>query len=553
MAFDAVFVGAGINSLAGAALLSKAGWNVCVLERSDEPGGCIRTSSDLTAPGFTHELLASWHPLWTGSAAYAELKGDLDARGVEYLNTDLPTGSAFPDGSSVFLTTSLEENMAELERHAAGDGGAWQAMFESFLQNADLSFGILGTELWSPAGLGLGRQALRRFGRRGLLAYAGTTLSTCRDWLGDTFDSDAAHGLLAPWVLHTGLGPDQATSGFMTEVIACALQLGGMPVPKGGGVKLVEGLAGVVRDAGGEVRMGADVERVLLSGGRAAGVRLAGGETVRAERAIVASVTPTQLYGDLLGANEAQVELQRAAERYRYGRGAMQIHIAMSEPPDWYGDDRLARTAIVHLSPGLDGISRAVNEAERGLLPAEATIVCGQPLAVDPSRAPEGSWIVWIQLQELPAGRVKGDATDELDIGDGSWTEKLREAYADRIVARVGRHIRNLESATIRRVTLSPADISASNVNLVNGDIYGGSCALDQNFLFRPLPQAPGHRTPVDGLWHIGASTHPGPGLGAGSGYLVYKELTKPSLPRRALAKVPAVGQRLQQSVARRP
>ncbi len=540
--FDAVFVGAGINSLASAALLSKAGWNVCVLERSDEPGGCIRTSSDLTAPGFTHELLASWHPLWTGSAAYAELKNDLDARGVEYLNTELPTGSAFPDGSSVFLTTSLEENIAELERHAAGDGGAWQAMFESFLKDADLSFGILGTELWSPAGLGLGRQALRRFGRRGLLAYAGATLSTCRDWLGDTFESEAAHGLLAPWVLHTGLGPDQATSGFMTQVIACALQLGGMPVPKGGGVKLVEGLAGIVRDAGGELRMGAEVERVLVAGGRAAGVRLAGGETIRAERAIVASVTPTQLYGDLLGANETPVELQRAADRYRYGRGAMQIHIAMSEPPDWYGDDRLARTAIVHLTPGLDGVSRAVNEAERGLLPAEATIVCGQPLAVDPSRAPDGSWIVWVQLQELPAGRVKGDAAGEIDIGDGSWTEKLREAYADRIVARVGRHIRNLESATIRRVALSPADIEALNVNLVRGDIYGGSCALDQNLLFRPLPQAPGHRTPVDGLWHIGASTHPGPGLGAGSGYLVYKELTKPPLPRRLLARVPVVG-----------
>ncbi len=552
-AFDVVFVGAGINSLAGAALLSKAGWNVCVLERSDEPGGCIRTSTDLTAPGFTHELLASWHPLWTGSAAYAELKDELDGRGVEYLNTDLPTGTAFPDGSSVFLTTSLEENITELERHAAGDGGAWQAMFESFLKDADLSFGILGTELWSPAGLGLGRQALRRFGRRGLLAYAGATLSSCRDWLGDTFESEAAHGLLAPWVLHTGLGPDQATSGFMTQVIACALQLGGMPVPKGGGVKLVDGLAGIVRETGGELRMGSEVERILVTGGQAVGVRLAGGETIRAERAIVASVTPTQLYGELLGTDDVPAEIQHAADSYRYGRGAMQIHVAMSEPADWYGDDRLARTAIVHLSPGLDGVSRAVNEAERGLLPAEATIVCGQPLAVDPSRAPDGSWIVWIQLQELPAGRVKGDAAGQLDIGDGSWTEKLREAYADRILARVGRHIRNLESATIQRVSLSPADISELNVNLVRGDIYGGSCALDQNFLFRPLPQAPGHRTPVDGLWHIGASTHPGPGLGAGSGYLVYKELTKPSLPRRALAKVPGVGERLQQSVAKRP
>src|SRR3970282_1173468 len=98
-AFDAVFVGAGINSLAGAALLSKAGWSVCVLERKDGLGGCIKTVDGLTAPGFTHELLASWHPLWTGSPAYAELKDDLDRRGVQHLNTDLPPGAGLPGGT----------------------------------------------------------------------------------------------------------------------------------------------------------------------------------------------------------------------------------------------------------------------------------------------------------------------------------------------------------------------------------------------------------------------------------------------------------------------
>ena len=246
----------------------KAGWSVCVLEREAELGGCIRTSTDLTVPGFTHEVLASWHPLFTGSPAYAELKPELDRRGLEYLNTELPTGAAYPDGSAAFLTTSLEDNVAELARHAAADGPAWESMFNAFMANADLSFGVLGTELWSPAGLGLGRQALRRFGRRGLLEYVGGVLASCRDWLGDTFESDAAHGLLAPWVLHTGLGPDQATSGFMTQVIACALQLGGMPVPKGGGRVLVDGLAGIVRDSGGEVRSGVEVERVLVSSGR---------------------------------------------------------------------------------------------------------------------------------------------------------------------------------------------------------------------------------------------------------------------------------------------
>ena len=311
-------------------------------------------------------------------------------------------------------------------------------------------------------------------------------------------------------MLHTGLGPESAVSGFMTQVIACAIQLGGMPVPVGGGVRLVDALAGIVRDAGGELRTGAEVERIVVTDGRATGVVLADGETIDAARAVVAGVTPTQLYGRLLRPADAPDDVREAAARYRYGRAGMQIHIAMSEPPRWKGPDaeRLGRTAIVHVTPGLDGVSRAVNEAERGLLPAEATIVAGQPCAVDPSRAPEGSWIVWIQLQELPAGRVKGDAAGELDVGDGTWTEELREAYADRIVARLGESIENLASATLERVVLSPADLEALNPNLVRGDIYAGSCALDQNLLWRPLASSPGHATAVDRLWHVGRQ-HP--------------------------------------------
>jgi phytoene dehydrogenase-like protein len=533
---DAVIVGSGINSLACAALLARGGWSVLVLEREDILGGCVRTV-ELTEPGYLHDVLSAWHPLWVGGAAHAELGEELAARGLEYLNTDLPTGSAFPDSSAAFLTTSLEDNVAELDRHEAGDGAAWQAAFEGFMANADLSFGVLSSELWSGSGFGLAQTAYRRFGRRGLLAYGGDVLSTCRDWLTATFASPQAHGLLAPWVLHTGLGPEQAVSGFMTKVIGAALQLGGMPVPRGGGVRLVEALAAIVREAGGEVRTDAEVERVLVSDGRATAVRLAGGETIEAERAIVAGVTPTQLYGRLLAEGETPQEVRDAAARYRFGLAGMQIHIAMRERPRWTGDERLARTAIVHVTPGLDGVSRAVNEATRGLLPAEATIVCGQPMAVDPSRGPDDGWIVWIQLQELPQ-RPAGDAAGELDVGDGTWTEELRERYADRIVARLAQRLENVESAALGRVVLSPADIAALNVNLEHGDIYAGSCALDQNLLWRPLPQSPGHRTPVDRLWHIGASTHPGPGLGGGSGYLVAKQLAKPALPRRFLSRV---------------
>ncbi|HMG97276.1 MAG TPA: NAD(P)/FAD-dependent oxidoreductase, partial [Gaiellales bacterium] len=315
--FDAVFVGAGVNSLTGAALLSREGWSVCVLERNEVLGGAIRTVDDLTAPGFTHELMASWHPLFAGSAAYAELGDDLARHGLEYLNTELPTATLFPDGGAAFLTTSLEDNVAEFERHAAADGAAWQRQFEQFMASAEHSFGVLSAELWSLQGLELARKAYGSFGRRGLLAFAGGALISARDWLGATFESERAHGLLAPWVLHTGLGPEGAVSGFMTRVIACAIQLGGMPVPRGGGVRLVEALAAIVREGGGELRTGADVERVLVAGGRATGVRLAGGETISATRAVVASVTPQQLYGQLLREGEVPAPAWEAAQAFR--------------------------------------------------------------------------------------------------------------------------------------------------------------------------------------------------------------------------------------------
>ncbi|MGH3046313.1 MAG: phytoene desaturase family protein, partial [Gaiellaceae bacterium] len=487
-----------------------------------------------------HEVFASWHPLFVGSPAYAELADDLHARGLEYLNTETPTASVFPDGTSAFLGTSHEANVEEFERHAPGDGQAWSRVVAEFMPNADLAFGVLGTELWSRAGLGLALKAYRRLGRRGLLEFSGTMLASCRDWATATFSSERVHGLLAPWVLHTGLGPDAAASGFMTQVIAVSLEMGGMPVPRGGGVVLAEALAGIVRDAGGDCETGKDVEEIVVANGCASGVRLAGGETISASEAVIANVTPTQLYGRLLDGAAVSAETVAAAQRFRYGRAEMQIHMALSESPRWSGDERLARTAIVHLTPGLDGVSRAVNEADRGLLPAEATIVCGQPVALDASRAPAGSSIIWIQLQELPPV-VRGDAAGELDAGDGSWTEELRERYADRIQARLARHIENLGSALLKRVVLSPADVEAANVNWVGGDIYSGSCALDQSLLWRPRPGLPGHRTSVDGLYHIGASTHPGPGLGAGSGTLVARELLRPNVAERALARLQSV------------
>jgi phytoene dehydrogenase-like protein len=521
--YDAVVVGSGINSLACAALLARGGWSVCVLEREAELGGAIKTA-ELTRPGFQHDVFSAWHPLWVGGPAHAELGDELAQRGLEYLNTVHPTATVYPDGVGAFLSTNPEANATE-------HGEAWPQAMAAMGAQAELVFGVLGTELWSGGGAALALKAQRRLGRRGLVAFGGELVQSSRDWLETTFESERVHGLLAPWVLHTGLGPDAAASGFMTRVIAFAVEAGGMPVPRGGGARLVDALVRLIEDHGGRCETGRDVERVVVANGRAEGVRT-GGEVVTAARAVVCNVTPTQLYGRLLGPEHVPVEVRDAAARFRFGRSEMQIHYALSEPPKWEGDDRLGRTAIVHVTPGLDGVSRAVNEAERGLLPAQATVVVGQPLTVDGSRAPAGSGILWIQLQELP-WHVKGDAAGEIHVDAGTWTETLRERYADRIQARIARHVTNLESALLDRVVLSPADLQAANINLQRGDPYSGSLALDQNFLWRPFARQPGHRTPVERLFHIGASTWPGPGLGAGSGTLVARELLRPPLARR--------------------
>jgi phytoene dehydrogenase-like protein len=504
-AHDAVVVGSGVNGLACAALLAKAGWDVCVLERNEWFGGCIRTA-EITAPGYLHDVFSAWHPLWVGGPVHPQLELD-----VEYLNTDHPTATLFPDGESAFLLRTADGNAAEL-------GEEWQGMLASFYPNADLAFGILGTELSSRHGAALAAKTVRRLGRDGTRAFSGQLLISARDWLDSAFTSPRAHGVLAPWVLHTGLGPDDAGSGYMAQVIAVAVQEGGMPIPRGGGAKLADGLVAYIHARGGTCETGVHVERVSSGS-----VRTADGRTVGARHAVVCNVTPSQLYGDLLGGE---------APPFRYGRSEMQIHFALSEPPRWEGEERLGRTAVVHLTPGLDGVSRAVNEAQRGLLPAEATVVVGQPLTMDPSRAPDGAGLLWVQLQELP-WHVKGDAAGELDVGDGAWTDELRERYADRIQTRIARHIPNLERAIVARTCLSPADLEAANVNLVHGDPYGGALTLDQSFLWRSP-----HRTPVPGVWHVGASTHPGPGLGGGSGFLVAQQLLEPPLAKRLAARV---------------
>ncbi|WP_063017916.1 phytoene desaturase family protein [Nocardia nova] len=526
---DAIVVGSGINGLVATAELARAGWSVLLLERNADMGGFI-ASEERTLPGYLHDTYASWHPLFVTGAAYASLGELLHQHGLQYRNTDTwVIASVADDGRT---TLAHRDPQVTTEEFAdPDDASTYLQMLDKLGESMGPIGGLMGSELRSRAILrplaGLARTA----GRHGSEYWMRTMLTSGRSYARSTFRGSEVDHLYAPWLLHAGLSPDHASGGFMIPLLAATVHGAGLPVVAGGAGQFVTAFRSLLESLHVTVRTDTHVERILVENGRAVGV-VAAGQTFRARRAVLASVTPTTLYGELLPRAAVPPAIHTEAGRFRYGRAEMQIHVALSAPLEW-NDSRLAEIPLIHVSNGADSTGIACAEAEAGLLPCRPTIVVGQQYVLDASRVPRGGAALWLQLQEVPFA-PRGDAAGELDTSAG-WTPALAKGYADRVLRRIAAHAPDLFAKVLAVDVITPPDLSAYNVNAVAGDPYGGSGEMDQSYLWRPLPSAGRHATPVHDLWHIGASTHPGPGLGGGSGHLVASTLTRrsPGLRRR--------------------
>ena len=229
---------------------------------------------------------------------------------------------------------------------------------------------------------------------------------------------------------------------------------------------------------------------------------------------MIANIHPRVLFGNLVSA--ASAAAQRLA-RLRPGPATMMIHLALNDLPGWTAGAELRKFAYVHLAPSFAAMAKTYTEALDGLLPDEPVLVVGQPTAIDPSRAPAGQHVLWVQVRVLPA-RIRGDAARSIA---GTQWDDVKEAYADRVIGIIERYAPGLSANILARTVLSPADLERDNPNLVDGDSLGGSHHLDQNFLFRPAFGWSRYRTPIDRLYMVGASTWPGAGTGAGSGFML--------------------------------
>lgn len=515
-ALDHVIVGSGINALVAAAMLARKGDRVLVLEREDRIGGCMVTD-EITLPGFHHDVMAATFVLFLTGPAHAALGDDLARHGLEFCHAPHPTAVLRPCGRALVYGMDRAANVDRFAACAAGDGAQHAADVGGVEQDADFLFALLGQPLWSRQTAVLVAKRIWKQGLTPTKAWFGQALEPARGWLETRYASEDIQALWAPWVLHVGLTPESSYGGQMARVIAFALEAAGAPVVKGGAGQAAVAFRKLIEAQGGEIRTGTEVTRIVIRDGKACGVETAGGEVIAAKN-VIASTAPGQLYDGLLQGEHSP----DTPKKFRHGRGNFQLHYAFDAPIDWAAEG-LEDVALIHLADGIDSVSRSCNEAERGLLPAIPTICAGQPHRMDPGRCPEGKAVLWLQIPDAPRV-IKGDAAGEITT-DGTWSEATREAFADRIEAILRRHIRNFDTARLARRAYSPADLAAMNVNLVGGDPYGGACTLDQFFVWRPAAGQVNNATPVKGLYHIGASTHPGPGLGGGSGFNVAKGL----------------------------
>jgi phytoene dehydrogenase-like protein len=497
---DAVVIGSGPNGLVAAITLARKGWDVVVLERAPEPGGAVR-SAEMTAPGYIHDPFSAFYGLLHLSPVFKEL--DLGAR-VRWAEFDTPVGAVVDPQQAAFIHRDLDLTAKGLDAITPGDGDAWRDLYRwwekigtRFFQTMLAPFPSIRPSL----------RFARAAGIRGAIEATRMFVAPLDGVARARFQSEVAATLFSCGDSHTDLGVDQTGSTPMALILAMIGQQVGFPIPVGGAGKLTDALVEILDEAGGRVHCGDAVTRIVVEHGRARAVETAAGRVVRARHAVIADTGPLALVRDLVGEDHFPARFLDGVRAFRYGTGVFKLDIALRAPLQW-SVPTADTCGVVHVMGDLRNMSRAANETHRGLLPAHPLLIVGQQCVADPSRAPEGGATLWIETH-VPS-RPEGDASSTKRFK--GWPD-AKDLFLERVLERIEEHAPGAREKIVGMTARTPVDLEAENPNLVGGDIGGGSSAVDQQLLFRPVPGWFRYRMPVKSLYLCSASVHPGGGV----------------------------------------
>jgi len=528
--WDAIVVGGGHNGLTTGAYLARSGLRTLILERRDILGGACVTEE--VWPGARVSRCS-----YVVSMLQPKVVADLELKryGYEAHPLDPAYAAMTPDGPIVFHDdlVKTQESIAKFsKKDAEADGKVEDLLFMA----ADFVRPMMIRQPPAPGSrapvdiAGILKEAGRIAGmsQRDVQQLVRIFTMSVGDWLDAMFENDylkgsiASTGVVGVWagpyspgtaynLLHHALGELDGQVGSWGQVI------GGMGA-------ISEAIAASARDAGAEIRTGAEVVSIDSTGGRVTGVTLADGSIHRAP-IVAPGAHPKTTIMDLAGADNFPDEVREDMAAYRTRGASVKINMVLSEPPVYEGlseeDSRHLLTAGVNWCPSLDYLERAWQDAVRGVPSEHPYVEMEVPSSIDPSLTDDDRWIATMFTQYGPTEHEQ-------------WPEGSRERYAETCIASIGEYATNLPGAIVEREVLAPPDLE-DIFGLVDGSIFQGEQDIAQMAFMRPTPTLAQYATPLEGLYLCGAGTHPGGGVMAASGHNAAQRILKDRRRRTGL------------------
>ena len=524
---DVIIVGGGHNGLVAAFYLAKAGFKPLVLERRAQVGGAAITEE--FHPGFRCSTLAhNTGPL------RADIVRDmqLEQHGLKLTTPDVSTVSLLPDGRALVLYSDEKKAAQEIAQWSQKDSASY-ADFGAALGKIGKVIGQAlaltppnidhpsSGDLWGMLKTGrsirnLGKKDLYRVLRWGPMAVA--------DLAAEFFDTEPLRATIAArGIFGTFLGPWSAGSALvlMLRAAADATPAGSVQFPAGGAGAITLAMAAAAKQAGAEIRTGADIAEIRVKDGVATGVVLASGEEISA-RAVVSNADPKRTLMRLVDPAHLSPDFIQKIKNYRSMGTVAKINLALSALPEFTalktgsritGNGNLLHGRI-QISPEIDYLERAFDESKYGNFSRQPYIEITFPSLSDPSLAPAGQHVMSIYMQYAP-----------YKLKNSDW-ESQRTALGETVVKTIANYAPNLPQSILRHQIITPKDLEET-YGLTGGHIFHGELALDQFFTMRPLLDWARYQTPIERLYLCGNGTHPGTGLTGGSGANAAREIVK--------------------------
>jgi phytoene dehydrogenase-like protein len=521
---EIVILGAGHNALVAAFYLARKGLKPLVLERRGMVGGAAVTEE--FHPGFRCSTVAH-----AGGPPLSSLVSDMQLakHGLEKLESPVRLFAPSPDGRGLVLASDPIASARQIEQFSKKDAEKYVELHKVLERTAAILSELLTLtppviekpskeDLWRLLKVGrkfrgLGKKEMMRVLRWGPMAVA--------DFVAEFFETDLLRAAVAARGIYgAAMGPWSAGSTALLLLRAASdpYPVGNSAFPRGGMGALTSAMAAAARQAGAEIRTDAEVERIIVKNGAAAGVVLRGGEEIAAKR-VVSGADPQRTLLGLLDPMHLPPSFAVKLQHYRANGTAAKLNLALDALPTFTAlrnsaEGNSALAGRIHIGPRIDYLERAFDESKYGDFSHAPYLDISIPSILDNSLAPPGKHVMSIYMQFAPYHLKQGD-----------WDQQ-RGALADTIVRTLAAYAPDLPAKILARQTLTPKDLETTYW-LTGGHPFHGELALDQIFTMRPQLGWARYRTPVKGLYLCGSGTHPGNGITGASGANAAREILK--------------------------